>query len=248
MIESVIYPLAFCAAVIAVWAIAAKVGDNEFILPSPLSTLKKTGELLADKAVYVAFGGTLLRTFAAWAISVAIAAALAVAGKFFPPIGRLLSPLVSVVRALPTMSVVLLLVIWTSASAAPVIVAILVVMPTTYAAIKAAIDSVDPALIEMCRAYGVPRAKVFTQIYLPCVIRAAALPISSSLSLTLKLMVAAEVLASTARSLGGLMNVSKLYYETAALMALTVLTIVVALLLETALYRIIKLFFKEERA
>lgn len=243
-----VYPIAFCALIIAVWAIAAKAGDNEFILPSPLSALKKTGEILTDKTVYVAFGNTLLRTLEAWAISLVVAAALAVAGKFFPPIGRFLSPLVSVVRALPTMSVVLLLVIWTNARTAPVVVAILVVMPTFYAALRAAIDSVDPLLLETCRVYGVPKRRIFAQVYLPCVIRASALPISSSLSLTLKLMVAAEVLASTARSLGGLMQMSRIYYETAELMALTVLTIVVALALETALYRIIRLFFREERA
>lgn len=243
-----VYPIAFCALIIAVWAIAAKAGDNEFILPSPLSTLGKTGEILTDKTVYVAFGNTLLRTLEAWAISLVVAAALAVAGKFFPPIGRFLSPLVSVVRALPTMSVVLLLVIWTNARTAPVVVAILVVMPTFYAALRAAIDSVDPLLLETCRVYGVPKRRIFAQVYLPCVIRATALPISSSLSLTLKLMVAAEVLASTARSLGGLMQMSRIYYETAELMALTVLTIVVALALETALYRIIRLFFREERA
>lgn len=243
-----VYPIAFCAVIIAVWAIAAKAGDNEFILPSPLSTLKKTGEILTDKTVYVAFGNTLLRTLEAWAISLVVAAALAVAGKFFPPIGRFLSPLVSVVRALPTMSVVLLLVIWTNARTAPVVVAILVVMPTFYAALRAAIDSVDPLLLETCHVYGVPKRRIFAQVYLPCVIRASALPISSSLSLTLKLMVAAEVLASTARSLGGLMQMSRIYYETAELMALTVLTIVVALALETALYRIIRLFFREERA
>ena len=243
-----VYPIAFCALIIAVWAIAAKAGDNEFILPSPLSALKKTGEILTDKTVYVAFGNTLLRTLEAWAISLVVAAALAVAGKFFPPIGRFLSPLVSVVRALPTMSVVLLLVIWTNARTAPVVVAILVVMPTFYAALRAAIDSVDPLLLETCRVYGVPKRRIFAQVYLPCVIRAAALPISSSLSLTLKLMVAAEVLASTARSLGGLMQMSRIYYETAELMALTVLTIVVALALETALYRIIRLFFREDRA
>lgn len=243
-----VYPIAFCAVIIAVWAIAAKAGDNEFILPSPLSTLGKTGEILTDKTVYVAFGNTLLRTLEAWAISLVVAAALAVAGKFFPPIGRFLSPLVSVVRALPTMSVVLLLVIWTNARTAPVVVAILVVMPTFYAALRAAIDSVDPLLLETCRVYGVPKRRIFAQVYLPCVIRATALPISSSLSLTLKLMVAAEVLASTARSLGGLMQMSRIYYETAELMALTVLTIVVALALETALYRIIRLFFREERA
>lgn len=78
-----VYPIAFCALIIAVWAIAAKAGDNEFILPSPLSTLKKTGEILTDKTVYVAFGNTLLRTLEAWAISLVVAAALAVAGKFF---------------------------------------------------------------------------------------------------------------------------------------------------------------------
>ncbi len=242
------YPILFTVIVIAVWAIAAKAGDNEFVLPSPLSAFKKAVALLGEKSTYVAFGNTILRALVAWLVSVAGAVVLAAASAAFRPLGKLLSPLVSVVRALPTMSVVLLLLVWTNARVAPVVVAVLVVLPTAYSAIASAISSVDGNLVEACKAYDVPRKRVLTQIYLPLVARAARLPISSSLSLTLKLTVAAEVLASTARSLGGLMQTSKLYYETAALMALTVLTVAAAMLLEAVVNRLFLLFFKEERA
>ena len=56
----------------------------------------------------------------------------------------------------------------------------------------------------------------------------------AGLALTLKLMVAAEVLAQTANSLGGLMNLAKTYLETAELLALLLVTVAAGLLFEGA--------------
>ena len=68
---------------------------------------------------------------------------------------------------------------------------------------------------------------------------------SANLSLNLKLMVASETLAGTARSIGHSMMVSSIYLETATLMALTVLTVLVSVLLEWLLFLILNLFFKD---
>jgi len=74
---------------------------------------------------------------------------------------------------------------------------------------------------------------------------AASRSAAGALSLTVKLMVAAEVLANTAGSLGAMMQTARIYFETAELMALTVATVLVSLLLEGVVYALLKLTFSD---
>jgi len=57
--------------------------------------------------------------------------------------------------------------------------------------------------------------------------------IGSGISLNFKLMVAAEVLAQTAKSIGYMLNVSKAYFETAEMMALVVIAILFGVIVES---------------
>ena len=63
---------------------------------------------------------------------------------------------------------------------------------------------------------------------LPQLLRSA----GSGLSLNVKLMVAAEVLAQTGRSLGYLLNTSKVYLETATMIALVLVSVALGLIVE----------------
>ncbi|MBR2616799.1 MAG: hypothetical protein IKC56_00995 [Clostridia bacterium] len=65
--------------------------------------------------------------------------------------------------------------------------------------------------------------------------------VSATLALNLKLMVAAETLAGTARSIGHSMMISSIYFETATLMALTVITVFLSLLMQWGMYRLLVL-------
>ena len=51
-------------------------------------------------------------------------------------------------------------------------------------------------------------------------------------SLNLKLMVAAEIIAETGKSLGILMRTKKVYFETAELLALVIVVILTAIIIE----------------
>ena len=228
-----------------IWYIAALVSGSEFIMPKPLTALKRFFLLFTEGRFYRAFFSTIGRSLIAYAVSLALALALGILSAMFEPMRKLLNPLVSVCRAIPTMAVVLLLVIWFGAKTAPVIVSLIVIMPTLYAAFTEAITGVDGKIIEMCRVYGVKRRDMITKVYLPLALPAASLSASTALSLTIKLTVAAEVLANTANSLGAMMQSARAYFETAELMALTVITVIVSLALEYGLYAVLRLFFKK---
>lgn len=244
ILKNAAYPIAVITIVLAIWYFAALAADSEFILPAPFATLKRLVLVLGERGFWTAFGSTLGRAIFAFAVSFVIALVLALISHFFRPLGRLLSPLVSVLRALPTMAVVLLLVIWAGAKKAPVIVTLMVLMPTMYAAIAEALDNVERDVLDMAKIDGANRFNLAVRFCLPLAAPLASRSVAACVSLGLKLTVAAEVLASTAGSVGMLMQLSRIYFEVADLIALTVLTVTAALILEKIVYTLLSLSYK----
>jgi ABC-type nitrate/sulfonate/bicarbonate transport system permease component len=108
----------------------------------------------------------------------------------------------------------------------------LVVLPTLYVNLTGAISSLDKDVLEMCNLFNVDKKKTFYKVIVPGVAPQVLTATGAGISLNLKLMVAAEVLASTAKSLGGLLNYSNYNLQTANMIALVVVTVIVGLLIE----------------
>lgn len=226
------FPLLVIAVLIAVWWIAALVIGVGYILPTPQAAFEQLLHYLVQAEFYRALGGTLLRALIGFVCSGAIALALAVASALCRPLRRVCNPLMAVVRAVPTMSVIFLLILWFTAGRAPAVVALIVVCPTLYSAFLAAIDGVDPALIEACKAYRVSRRDLLVRLYLPNMAEGLFEGCASGISLNLKLVVAAEAIAQTADSIGKMMQYSNIWLETEKLFALTVAIMLCGIVLE----------------
>ena len=232
ILKSLIFPLAMLSALILLWVILAKVIDNQFILPSLQATFVEIGALFKSAQFYHAFLSTLFRAFIAFLISFAFAllfAYLAWRNNFAK---KIISPFISVVRALPTLAVALLLVFWANSRVAPIIVSMLVVLPTTFTNLKHAFDSVDDDAVKACEFFSVGKKDVFFKVQLPQIAPALFSSIGAGLSLNLKLMVAAEVLSQTAYSLGFMLKSAQMYFEIAEMFAIVVLIVIVALVIE----------------
>ena len=144
----------------------------------------------------------------------------------------MISPIISFFRALPTIAVVLLLLMWTNSFIAPIVVTSLVVLPTVYSSLKEAFFSVDKDLIRVLKLYGVDKKTLLKKVYFPSVLPSVLSTVGGGFSLNLKLMVAAEVIAGTANSLGSMLNSSKVNFATAKMIALVVITVVIGIIIE----------------
>ena len=82
-----------------------------------------------------------------------------------------------------------------------------------YAGILAALSGVDKHLIEVSRVCGTPTHRRVTAIYLPLASPYVLREAGAALSFALKVVVSAEVLANTAKSLGGMMQQARIYAE-----------------------------------
>lgn len=225
-------PLVTIACIVAIWAAAAAVTDEEIILPRPLSVFKEFFSLFAESAFYTSYFVTLGRSLIAFAVSFTLAVGAAALARRFRTAERIAMTVLPLVRALPTVAVVLLLVLWTTSRTAAVVVTMLVVLPTLYTNAESALSSVTKELSEMCRVYRIPKKTKFFRIYIPAVAPSLVSSAGAGLSLNLKLMVAAEVIAATAKGLGTELNLDKINFETAHMLALVLAIVLTGIVIE----------------
>lgn len=235
-----IYPLAGFGLILLAWFIAAKIIGITIILPSPALAFKEFFSLLSQKEAWTAVGMTLYRSLYSFALAFISAAVFAVAGYLFKPLHKIISPIVSVLRSLPTMSIILIAIIWFSSAKSPVFIAFLITFPMLYANFYGALEGLDPALIKMSNLYAVPLKTQISELYIPGVLPSVFVASRSSVSLNVKVIIAAEVLAQTKDSIGRAMQVSRVFLDTATLMGWTILAVLLSYLLELVVYFIEK--------
>ena len=157
---------------------------------------------------------------------------LAAAGTFFGALHRFLSPIVTVLQAAPTMAVILLAVVWLDNSEVPLLIGFLICFPLLYNACRSAITGVDRELTEMAAIYRMRPLDKLTGIYIPCVLPAVLDGARSAVSLCVKVVIAAEVLAQTTGSIGVEMQRESAAFEVARLLAWTVIAIAMSFAFE----------------
>ncbi len=216
----------------AVWIIAYYCIDNDYILPSFTETCKELFLCFCRGEFWIAAGWSLLRTFAAFAFSFVFAVACAALSAVCKPFSKIINPIISVMRTLPTLAVILLILIWSNAAVAPIIVTVLVLYPLIYARINVCIAGIDGNLIEMAKVYKISRKQQLFKIYLPLVSPNILSHIGADMSLGLKVVISAEVLSNTFKSMGGLMQNARAFLEMPLLAALTIASVLIGLALD----------------
>ncbi len=217
------------------WAGLARLVGRELLLPGPLVVLKRLGELILTADFWKTAAVSLLRILLGTVCGVIAGAALAILTARFRLLRALLSPLLTIVRATPVASFILLVLIWVGRDILPSVIVVLMVLPVVWANVAAGIDSTDPLLLELSRVYRFGSAKTFGRVYLPSVMPFFLSACRTSLGLAWKAGVAAEVLTVPKLAIGRMLYESKLYLETVDLFAWTVVVILCSLVIEKLL-------------
>ncbi len=240
VIENVAAPLVGVVLFIAIWYIVAAAIGIKIILPSPTDTIKGFFSLLGEKLFYVSVGRTLLRTLIGFLIAFALACLFAYLAHIVPFFKKVFAPFAVMMRVMPTISVILLVLIWFSHAAAPYVITFFVIFPMLYTTVSNAVDNVDPSLLEMTKAFRFSTKKRFFSFYLPSMLPALLTGASITLSFSVKLTVAAEVIAYTEESIGRSMQEASMYMQTDIVLAWTLAAILLGFLLEGSLLLIRK--------
>ncbi len=226
--------LAAFAFLALVWWAAYLVVDNDLVVPALSDCAKKAWGMLGKAWFWQAFLRTFLRVFFSFVLSFVFAAIFAVIAYLLPAFAKFFAPIVAALRSLPVLAVSLILIIWFGAGGTPIAVAFLSLFPMLYTAILAALSGIDRQLLDVGKACGVTLKNSIFRVYLPLTAPYVTREGTAAFSFALKLVVSAEVIANTAKSLGGMMQEAQGYLDLPKLFALVMVTFVVALVLETA--------------
>ena len=220
------------AVIFVVWSVAYFCVDNALIVPSMADCLRAFFALFVSSTFYKSLFATLLRVVFAFLISFVFAIIFALGAYLSPYFAKFFAPIVAVFRCVPVLAVLLILLVFTGAGVAPVIVAVLTLFPVFYTAFYTAFLGVDTELLQMSKVFNVPKKRQIKALYLPKLATVAVREGSAGFALGIKLVASAEILAQTAKSLGGQMQEAKIYLDIPLLFALVTAVCFVGILVE----------------
>ena len=217
---------------IAVWQGVSLAVGSEILVTSPARTFGALLSLLREGAFYRAVLGSLMRICAGFALALALGIALGALSFAVGWVRALLHPVVSVVKATPVASFVILALIWISSKNLSIFISFLMVFPIMYENMLAGLESADPKLLEMGRVFQLSRLSRIRAIYLPAAYPFLLSAARLSLGMCWKSGIAAEVIGQPRQSIGAELNQAKLFFNTPDLFAWTVTIIVVSVVFE----------------
>ena len=218
---------------------AAIYPHGALLLASPLASLKALCGMAGTAAFWTAVLRSTLCIWGGWLAGCLLAVVLAAAAARFAAVEELLAPLVSAVKAVPVVSLIILILVLLDSRALPWVIAGLMAFPPVYANVLAGIRGADRQLLEMARVFRVPVSRQLRGIYLPAVLPYFRSAVSLGLGLCWKSGAAAEVIGLPAGSIGEALYTAKVYFQTGDLFAWTAVIVTVSVIFERLFLRLV---------
>lgn len=224
--------LAAAAFWLLLWHIIAVTVNQEILIVSPLQTAERLALLASRADFWFAALMSIAHIMLGLALGIVAGVLLAALTEVSRAADALLSPMLHVVRATPVASFIILALVWISSARVPAFISFLMVLPVIWGNVRKGINSTDPYLLEMGRAYGLSRLRMIGSIYAPSVMPYFMAGCTTAIGLAWKAGIAAEVIAITRPSIGEKLYNAKIYLETPDLFAWTVVIVLLSVIIE----------------
>ena len=217
---------------IVVWFLASLKIDSVFILPSPALVFPRLFALACTGEFYKVILISFVRITLGFIIGMVLGFFLGFLTHYIRPAKALFSPLMSIIRATPVASFILVIIFWIEREGVPSFISILMVLPIVWQNTELGLEKKDKGLEEVAKIYQLGKWKTLIRVDLPQVVPFVFSAGKTALGLAWKAGVAAEVLALPKMSIGMMIYNSKLYLEIVDLYAWTIAIIIFSVILE----------------
>lgn len=215
---------------IVVWELAAVMLKMDILLPGPVKVFRKLLLLMVSKELYRTIFVSALHILAGFLLAMAAGLALGAASVKSRWLRELCRLPVSVIKATPVASFIILLLVWVSSYRLSAFVSFLMAFPIFYTNVCEGILTTDQKMLEMSSVFKMTLGRKIRYIYIPCLIPYIRASVKVAMSFCVKAGVAAEVIGLSKDSIGEKLYMSKVYFETDALFAWTIVVIAVSVL------------------
>lgn len=230
---------------ILIWQLVYIFVGKDILVASPVQVLKRIAQLSASGDFWYNIINSLYHIIAGFILSVIIGSILAVISYKWPIFKEILGGLVSIFKATPVASFILLALVFIKVPSLSVFTSFLMVFPLIWTNILEGLNQVDNKLIEMADSFRLNNRIRLLHIYLPSVIPYFISSCKVGIGFAWKSGIAAEILARPNKTIGKSMYDAKIYIETLDLFAWTVVVIIFSIILEKIFVMISKRIFKK---
>lgn len=216
-----------------------------FLVATPAAVFRRLLALWSQlsfwQTVWFSFGRIVTGFFAALTLGSLLAAA---AGRF-PLLETLFWPYITVIKATPVASFIILCLIWWGSRNLSIIISFLMVLPVIYTNMLQGIRSTDRHLLEMAAVFRAGWGRQLVYIYLPQLKPYLLSACSISLGMTWKSGIAAEVIGIPDGSIGEMLYQAKIYLNAQDLFAWTAVIILISVAFEKLFIAFIKIAYRK---
>lgn len=232
---------------VGIWWIISLIVGREVLIPSPPAVVKRLFELVQTADFHLSVLMSVLRITAGFAAAVAAGIVTGAVSAKIRAADALISPLMSVIKATPVASFIIIALVWINKELIPVFISALMVIPVIHGNVKEGVLSADPQLLEMAYVFRFTKGQRLRRIYIPAVSPYLSAGAKTCLGLAWKAGVASEVLCFASNSIGSKLYSSKIYLETTDMFAWTVTVIIMSMIIEKLLTSLITLWQRKRK-
>jgi len=213
---------------------------GDLVLPSPLETFQTLFVMLQDPEVIVEINTTLYRASIGFGISLIVGSALGLLAGFFATASVMSRPIVTILVGMPPIAWIVLAMIWFGMGDETVIFTVVVAsFPIVFVGALQGARTLDDDLKEMADSFQLPWHMKFMDVYFPHLFGYLFPAWVSGLGMAWKIVVMAELLA-TSDGIGASLAVARSQLDTPTALALVVIMIASLMFIEYIILEPIK--------
>lgn len=228
-----------------IWQIAAMLIDSEILLVTPIKVVCTLFKMLLTKELYKAVAFTLVRIMAGFLLALIFGTFFGALSLKFLRVREFLKLPVSVIKATPVATFIILVLIWIPSRNLSVFISFLIAFPIFYTNVYEGLVHMDKKLLEMSTVFKIPFSKRLKFIYIPEVIPFFKAACDLSLGMCFKAGIAAEIIGLPKGSIGEKLYEAKIYLETPELFAYTLVIITVSFIATKLVLYLLSLILKK---
>ncbi len=210
------------------------------ILPAPLDTFETLYALLQDTSMQEEIKTTLSRAGIGFGISVLLGTSLGLLAGFFMTASMMSRPIVTILVGMPPIVWIVLAMIWFGMGDQTVIFTVVIAsFPIVFVGSLQGTRTLDGDLSEMAKSFHLPWHMKFFDVYFPHIFSYVFPAWVSGLGMAWKIVIMAELLA-TSDGLGASLAVARSQLDTTGALALVVVMIASLLFIEYIILEPIK--------
>lgn len=231
---------------IALWGWGFQV-YGELVLPSPKQTFITLWQMLADEHVQADIYITLNRAFLGFVISVSLGTTLGLFAGLFVTASIMSRPIVTILMGMPPIAWIILAMMWFGVGDETVIFTVIIsAFPIVFIGSLQGARTLGSDLEMMSKSFKTPTIMRMVDIYFPHMFSYVFPAWVSSLGQSWKIVVMAELLASS-DGIGAALAISRSQLDTSTALALVVIMVTSLLLIEYLFMEPIKREIEEWR-